>query len=61
MNYTLLRTLPPNVHYAEYFSNFIFGNHRFVFTYNSLIINYECANNKQDYQLFKNFSYPELA
>lgn len=46
---------------TEYFSNFVFGNHRFNFVCNLLIITYKGANNKRDYQLFKNFSYPELA
>ena len=49
------------VYNTEYFSNFVFGNHRFNFVCNLLIITYKGTNNKRDYQLFKCFSYPELA
>ena len=48
------------VYNTEYFSNFVFGNHRFNFICNLLIITYKYTNNKRDYQLFKNFSYPDL-
>ncbi|MCM1730938.1 hypothetical protein NCY89_18835, partial [Bacteroides uniformis] len=41
--------------------NFVFGNHRFNFICNLLIITYKGTNNKRDYQLFKCFFYPELA
>ncbi|WP_309254133.1 hypothetical protein, partial [Prevotella brunnea] len=39
----------------------VFGNHRLVFICNLLIFTYKGTNNKRDYQLFKCFSYPELA
>ena len=38
--------------------NFVFGNHRFNFVCNLLIITYKGANDKRDYQLFKCFFIP---